>query len=94
MKHNFKIVLFGCFLAFGLRTGRADPPIVLLRGVNLFDWQDRGMLLSLSGQASDAFGQVTPFLHVDSETIKLYFGAAARQTWDGNAIAVANVTLP
>ncbi len=52
------------------------------------------MLLNLSGEASDALGHVTPFLHVENETTKLYFGAAARQTWDGNAIAVAQVTIP
>jgi len=31
---------------------------------------------------------------VDGNTTKLYYGAAARQTWDGNSIAVATVVFP
>jgi BNR repeat-like domain/Glycosyl hydrolases family 32 N-terminal domain len=61
---------------------------------NKFDWQDHGMLLNLSGKSYDQFGQVTPFLLVEDQSTMLYFGAAARQTWDGNAIAVAKVTIP
>lgn len=57
-------------------------------------WRDRGMLLEVSGQAIDAYGHVTPFLLIDGDTTNLYFGAAARQTWDGNSIAVLPVTLP
>ena len=62
--------------------------------INPFEWRDQGMLLKLSGEASDAFGHVTPCLHVDGNTTKLYYGAAARQTWDGNSIAVATVVFP
>lgn len=63
--------------------------------VNRFDWHERGLLLTLSGETHDAFGHVTPFLHVDIDGNNcLYFGAAARQTWDGNAIACAAVEIP
>lgn len=61
---------------------------------NLFDWQHQGILLPISGEAIDRFGQVTPFLHIDGANTKLYFGAAARQTWDGNSIAVAPIIIP
>jgi WD40 repeat protein len=57
-------------------------------------WQSRGMLHPLSGSAADRFGQVTPFLLTNSTPPRLYFGAAARQSWDGNAIAAAGIVLP
>ncbi len=60
----------------------------------LFDWQDQGFLVSLSGETSESFGHVTPFLFVADSELTLYYGAAARQTWDGNSIATIKVKLP
>lgn len=54
-------------------------------------WQSRGLLQPLSGQAIDRFGQVTPFLMSTDTHCFLYYGAAARSTWDGNAIARSEV---
>lgn len=56
-------------------------------------WEGRGLLNSLSGGDPDRFGQVTPFLWRDAGGAKLYFGAAARKTWDGNAIAAKSISL-
>jgi sucrose-6-phosphate hydrolase SacC (GH32 family) len=55
------------------------------------EWQRRGWLSELSGEASDRFGQVTPFLWPTADRWWLYFGAAARTTWDGNRIARMSV---
>jgi hypothetical protein len=37
---------------------------------------------------------VTPFLLQDAGALRLFFGAARRRTWDGNAIAATDVVLP
>ena len=56
------------------------------------DWESRGFLTRNSGAEVDRFGCVTPQLVIDNESpqkkMHLFFGAAARQSWDGNAIAV------
>lgn len=57
-------------------------------------WTARGMLLPRSGGEADQHGQVTPFLHLEGGRATLYFGAARRRTWDGNAITAVPVTLP
>lgn len=53
-------------------------------------WTDRGLWLVRSGQAFDAAGHVTPFLLIGpAGTLDaVYFGAAAKLSWDHNAIAV------
>ncbi len=50
-------------------------------------WQDGGLLTSLSGTSFDHFGHVTPHLVPSGATWRLFVGAAARQSWDGNAVA-------
>jgi hypothetical protein len=57
-------------------------------------WQSRGLLLGLGGSDADRFGQVTPFLLRHGNQVTLYFGAAGRKSWDGNAVASALVSLP
>ena len=57
-------------------------------------WKSRGMLLPLSGEDFDRFGQVTPFLHHDQAGTRIFFGAAERRTWDGNMIGSSPVVLP
>lgn len=57
-------------------------------------WKPRGRLLPLSGEDFDRFGQVTPFLHHDEAGTRVYFGAAARRTWDGNAMGCSWTVLP
>ena len=57
-------------------------------------WNSRGLLLPLSGNEDDRFGHVTPFLHTQDGKATVFFGAAARKTWDGNAISAAPVRLP
>lgn len=53
-------------------------------------WQDRGLLLSNSGQPYDAFGQVTPHLVHDGETpVALLYGGASSSCWCKNRIAAA-----
>jgi hypothetical protein len=53
-------------------------------------WVDRGKLFGLSGKAYDAYGQVTPFLHVEGDALKgVWFGGASVNTWNKNRIAVA-----
>ncbi len=57
-------------------------------------WKPSQLLLPLTGGETDRFGQVTPFLQTQGNASVLYFGAAARQSWDGNAIGTAVVVLP
>lgn len=57
-------------------------------------WSSRGRLLALTGGEADRFGQVTPFLGIHGGDATLYFGAAGRKTWDGNAIARVPLSLP
>jgi hypothetical protein len=57
-------------------------------------WQPGKPLVSLSGGPADRFGHVTPFLLVAQGQPRLYFGAASRKTWDGNAIGVMTVDRP
>jgi hypothetical protein len=57
-------------------------------------WQSGGMLQPLSGGPADRFGQVTPFLLTNQSGFRLYCGAAARQSWDGNAIAATDIPMP
>ena len=53
-------------------------------------WVDRGKLFDLSGGGYDAFGQVTPFLDVDGDSLHaIWFGGASVSTWNKNRIAVA-----
>lgn len=59
-----------------------------------FRWIPRGLLLPLSDGTMDRFGQVTPFLDIENGQATLYFGAAARRTWDGNSIASVGIPLP
>jgi WD40 repeat protein len=57
-------------------------------------WESRGLLHPLSGSPADRFGQVTPFLLTTGSTPRLFFGAASRQSWDGNAITATDIVLP
>lgn len=57
-------------------------------------WKSRGRLLPLSGEALDLFGQVTPFLQHDEAATRIFLGAAARRTWDGNSIGCSSIVLP
>lgn len=57
-------------------------------------WNPRGLLLPLSGNEDDRFGQVTPFLHIQNGAATVFFGAARRKTWDGNVIASHPVNVP
>lgn len=57
-------------------------------------WEGRGLLVELTGERLDQFGQVTPFLDVlDPERPVLYSGGASRRTWDGNAIMRSYVDI-
>ncbi|MFO0945709.1 MAG: hypothetical protein U1D30_07170 [Planctomycetota bacterium] len=51
-------------------------------------WQDRGTWMNKSNDPSETYGHVTPFLflHDDGSNV-LFYGAASRTTWDGNAIS-------
>lgn len=62
-------------------------------GTDGIAWTDRGLLLRKSGHAVDAFGHVTPCLLVDAtkHRHRLFFGAAAAETWDRNKIAVVSM---
>lgn len=53
------------------------------------DWTDHGLWIPITKSKADAFGHVTPFLLVDEtgNPSAVYFGAAGRTTWDGNAIS-------
>lgn len=52
-------------------------------------WTDRGKLFGKSGQAYDAFGQVTPFLQlVAGKPVAVWFGGAQVATWNQNRIGV------
>lgn len=57
-------------------------------------WTSRGMLAPNGPGDEDRFGRVTPQLVPDEAGGLLFFGAAARTTWDGNRIASARVRLP
>ena len=57
-------------------------------------WKPRGLLTGLTGGERDAFGMVTPcFVHIRRRSC-LFYGAAARKAWDGNAIAVKPISFP
>ena len=60
-------------------------------------WRSRGLLVPVSGGEVDRFGHVTPCLvpAAADGAAWLLVGAAARRTWDGNAIArMVLATLP
>ena len=57
-------------------------------------WTSRGMLYAVANQPECRFGCVTPFLLPTESGPQLFFGAASRKTWDGNAIAGVSVSLP
>lgn len=78
-------------LVMVIESGRGTRWAESASGLN---WQARGLLMPLSGGLGDRFGQVTPFLFLQEGRAALYFGAASRKTWDGNAIASATVVLP
>ena len=63
-------------------------------GTDGLNWSGRGLLVPLSGGESDRFGMVTPALVRFPDRLMLFHGAAARRTWDGNAIAAKPVVLP
>lgn len=56
-------------------------------------WSPSGLLTPRSGDVTDAFGHVTPFLQHDATTgaATLWIGAASSPTWDANAIARIDV---
>ncbi|MEZ5302214.1 MAG: hypothetical protein R3F11_16480 [Verrucomicrobiales bacterium] len=59
-------------------------------------WNDEGWLLAKSNADADRFGHVTPFVLPDpggGQGATLFFGAARRKTWDGNAIASMPIRL-
>jgi hypothetical protein len=58
------------------------------------NWHSRGLLCGLSGGKNDAFGMVTPFFVRLQGRGVLFYGAASRRTWDGNAIAVKPISFP
>ncbi len=58
------------------------------------EWRGQGVLKTISGKSMDAYGHVTPCIHVENHTLTLYFGAASRKTWDGNAISATKVSIP
>ena len=55
------------------------------------EWQDSALLTPLSGSEADRFGHVTPHLVRYKNDWRLFVGAAARQSWDGNAIAEVKI---
>jgi predicted GH43/DUF377 family glycosyl hydrolase len=55
-------------------------------------WKDKGVVTGLSGTDSDRFGRVTPHIVKANNTWHIFFGAAARKSWDGNI--VATMSLP
>lgn len=77
-----------------LMTGESHRGVWWAESEDGLHWDRQGMLTELSGDASDRFGQVTPFLHSTSSGLVLYFGAAARVTWDGNRIGRMKVSVP
>jgi hypothetical protein len=52
-------------------------------------WQAQGLLAAVSGDDSDRFGHVTPFLMLNEDPIPatLFIGAARGAMWDRNSIA-------
>jgi hypothetical protein len=57
-------------------------------------WESRGLLHPLGGGPADRFGQVTPCLLTTASIPRLFFGAASRPSWDGNAISATDIALP
>jgi hypothetical protein len=57
---------------------------------NGLQWCEQGLILGLSGQSWEAFGQVTPFIFKDQGIFKgLYFGGASNACWCKNRIGLA-----
>lgn len=78
-------------LAYESRQG-----IRLARGEDETHWTDAGLLTRLSGEPSDASGQLTPCLVSDNpgKNLTVFFGAAEKASWDRNCIARLDATLP
>jgi sucrose-6-phosphate hydrolase SacC (GH32 family) len=57
-------------------------------------WQSHGFLVETSGGPVDRYGCVTPHLIANADELLLFFGAAARKSWDGNAIALLKLRRP
>lgn len=55
-------------------------------------WKSRGLLRAKDQHSPH--GHVTPFLFVDEKIVRLYYGAAAAENWNQNAIYAADVKLP
>ncbi len=57
------------------------------------EWHSHGLWLKISGQPFDQHGHVTPFLLLrGTRPWAVYFGAAARLSWDNNAIGIIRLT--
>ncbi|KAH3762189.1 Ubiquinone/menaquinone biosynthesis C-methyltransferase UbiE [Pelomyxa schiedti] len=55
-------------------------------------WAYQGLLVPVSGQDYDRYGQVTPFLELSadqSQVSAVWYGGASASSWDKNAIAVS-----
>jgi hypothetical protein len=62
----------------------------LFSSLNGLDWSYEGMVLELSGQAWDTYGQVTPHLLVhDGEARAIFVGGASDSCWCKNRVGVA-----
>lgn len=68
-----------------LYEGRGGTSIA--RSTDGLVWLDGGLLLPISGGLADRFGHVTPHIVPIADSWRLFVGAAARQSWDGNAVA-------
>lgn len=56
-------------------------------------WRDKGLVTGLSGAEADRYGRVTPHLVRAGNNWEILFGAASRKSWDGNSIAINNVSM-
>ncbi len=54
-------------------------------------WESRGLLYSKDSNPQAPYGHVTPFLLASGGSLRLYYGAAAAETWNQNAIYSAEI---
>ena len=57
-------------------------------------WEAEGLLQAKGPGAESRYGHVTPFLLPAGDSFRLYFGAAAAESWDRNSIRSALLEIP
>ena len=57
-------------------------------------WEAKGLLRAKGPGAESRHGHVTPFLLPAGDAVRLYYGAAAAESWDRNSIRAVDVAIP